>query len=290
MARPKYKPYLPHMLEDGAPDSILQHMSKMQLRDARIRLFDMLGEGMTDEEIRLTMSITQSDFEELKYGALKMKGDEYKDKPTEIVFAEYFLQQMGNIHDLSGLIVRIGRFRQQANAVVGAIRARADIMDKIIDRGQEFNIIERKPEERRIVAGVLVANLSNEQLKGAIVRELGNLNKLLKGGSKIEDAILELPNEPMYKMLPSPEQIRPMDPTVLSDNPVVENLHVGIDKKKMMSKRNVTASRKAKSGRHVTRTKVRLEDVPGLGNFGRGSMDNNLIQEQEKGENNEQEG
>ena len=50
---------------------------------------------------------------------------------------------------------------------------------KIIKIGQEFGILEKKPEEKRLVAGVLVAQLSNDQLRQAITGAIGNLNEMV---------------------------------------------------------------------------------------------------------------
>lgn len=179
-------------------------MGTVWTKEERVRLaqklFEALGEGKRDDEVARNLGVSGDDYEELKGTMFKLKAEELRRKPSEQVYCEYILAQMANIHDLTAMVNQF-RKSNQYSAMVGAVRARADILDRIIDRGQEFDLVVRKPEEKRIVAGVLVANLSNEQLKTAIVRELGNMNKLIK--SVAEGSIVEIEPGEIYTGHPS---------------------------------------------------------------------------------------
>jgi len=184
-------------------------MTKGEIASLAQRMFEALGEGKSDNDVMRELGLPGDEYQELKGAMFRVKAEELKRKPPEQVYCEYILAQMANIHDLSDMISQFRRSNQYS-AMVGAVRARADILDRIIDRGQEFDLVVRKPEEKRIVAGVLVANLSNEQLKTAIVRELGNMNRLMKGVA--EGSITELDPGNLYEGAPQlPEVVNVRD-------------------------------------------------------------------------------
>jgi hypothetical protein len=101
-------------------------------------------------------------------------------KTTEEVFVDYVLRQEGCLRDLNELI-RDGEGKvRNSSTTVGAIRAKSEILDKIISRGQEFGILEKVPEKKQVIAGVMVANLDNDALRSLITKELGGLQALVQ--------------------------------------------------------------------------------------------------------------
>jgi len=98
-------------------------------------------------------------------------------RTTEEVYVDYTLKQTQNIKDLTRMLGAFEETKQHA-AMVGAVRARSDILDKIIAKGQEFGFIEKKPETK-VIAGVIVSQLSTHELRKAIAGELGQLEKLM---------------------------------------------------------------------------------------------------------------
>ena len=142
------------------------------------QLLSKLATGMTDELAQAELGVSPGKYERLKKAVYDLEADRLRDTPTEHTYINYCLAQMGCIQDLTDLL-KDAKKQKNSNASVGAIRARSDIYDKLIKTGQEFGILEKKPEEKRIVAGIVVAQLSNDQLKSAITSAIGSLNEMV---------------------------------------------------------------------------------------------------------------
>ena len=110
------------------------------------------------------MGLSADEFDELKVSMFDAKADEMRSRPDEHVYVEYLLNQSRNIRDLTDMIKEF-KTSKQYGSMVGAVRARAEIYDKLIAKGQEFGLITKTPERKEIVAGVLVAELSNKNFR-----------------------------------------------------------------------------------------------------------------------------
>jgi len=154
-------------------------LTKDQLREAIETIYAALCDDKPDKEIMAEMGLTAEDFHDLKKKMFDHKADAIRKKPNEHVYVEYLINQTGNIQALTDMIAEF-KSSKQYNAMVGAVKARAEIYDKLVAKGQEFGLIDKKPERKEIVAGVLVANLTNKQLKTEITRALDSLNGLQK--------------------------------------------------------------------------------------------------------------
>lgn len=160
--------------------------SRSGLRRLLAELKANLADGKTDLEIAEEM------FPDPKHGAdvgayNTLKRELYQqekvdlhNKTTEEVFVDYVLRQEGCIRDLNQLIRDDAGKVRNAATTVGAIRAKSEILDKIIERGQEFGILEKVPEKKQVVAGVMVAQMDNEALRTLITKELTGLQGLVQ--------------------------------------------------------------------------------------------------------------
>lgn len=153
--------------------------TKAELKEAVTTIYAKLTEGKEDKEILEEMGLSAEDFDGLKRQMFDMKADELRGKPVEHVYVEYMVNQIQNVKDLTTM-VKDFKSSKQYNAMVGAIRARADIYDKLIDRGQSLGVIKREPTVTKVIGGILVGELTNVQLKEMITKELGELNRLMR--------------------------------------------------------------------------------------------------------------
>lgn len=154
------------------------HLSKEALRAALAKLRSFMSEGLEHDEIALALGVSLTEYHELLKRFYEEESDVVRNKTTEEVYVDYVIQQNRNIRDLTNILSEFDDAKQPA-AAVGAIRARSDILDKIIAKGQEFGFIEKKPE-RKLVAGVLITNLSTPELRKKIAGELGTLERLME--------------------------------------------------------------------------------------------------------------
>ena len=154
-------------------------LTKEQLKEAVSTIYDGLSQGLSDGEVMEEMGLTRDEYESLKEAMFDAKTQELRGRPYEHVYVEYMLAQSANIRDLTSMIDKM-HSKDQYQSLVGAIRARADILDRLIEKGQTFGIIHKKPERKEIVAGVVVSKLSDPQLKKLILGELSMLDGLRK--------------------------------------------------------------------------------------------------------------
>jgi len=164
--------------------------TKAQVQEAIATIYNKIAAGRSDKEIMAIMGLAGEDYVKLKQAMLDAKADEIRAKPREHVYVEYMLNQAVNITDLTTMIDDFHTSKQY-NAMVGAIRARAEIYDKLIAKGQEFGLIKKEPERKEIMAGILVAEMTNQQLRKAIVGQLAGLDRLMKTHG--DKTLLEIP-------------------------------------------------------------------------------------------------
>ena len=168
------------------------------------RLLVYLSEGKTDVEAQAELDVSPAKYANLRKALLESEADRLRETPTEHTYVEYCLAQTACIRDLTE-IADEAKKQKNMNGLIGAVRARSDIIDKIIKKGQEFGVLEKKAEEKRIVAGIVVAQLSNVELKVAITSQIAELNKLVETYG--EEDITQLALGPTHYALPEPQVI-----------------------------------------------------------------------------------
>ncbi len=207
--------------------------SNREIKEAIVTIYGMLTEGLDDKDVMDEMGLSDEDYKDLRLAMMDTKIEELKSRPNEYFYVEYLINQVGNVRDLTTAIGELfsnGKF----SSVASAVKARADIYDRIVEKGQEFKIIKKTPERKEIVAGVVVSELSNKELKKMIVGELGELNSLRE---KYGDGnIIDLESKDDLHYGPS-----------LPVN--IENEKVKVLDKKEIPKNNKAKTRKVKTGR-----------------------------------------
>lgn len=163
---------------------MLMKLTKEQTREAILRIYTMLTSGEDENDILDEMGVTVEEYEKLKSAMFEAKAEEVRSKPIEHVYVEYMIEQLKNVTTLSDVIDNY-RSTKQATAIVGAVKVRSEIIDKLITKGQEFGLIKKVPNRNEFVGGVVIANLTNQELKKQITGALGGLNDMLtKYGDK----------------------------------------------------------------------------------------------------------
>ena len=140
--------------------------------------------GDDDDTIRAKMGLTHGKFRQLKREALSLERVHLRGQTTEDVYLEYKLSQVR----LTGFLERmLPEFKKadQAGPQVAAIKAIADINDRVIKTGQEMGILERASEPGQGTGGNLFADLSTAALRKVITSLAGEYASLeAKYGSK----------------------------------------------------------------------------------------------------------
>lgn len=216
-------------------------LTKVQVQEAIVTIYAQMCEGKLDNDIMAEMGLDPDEYKRLRSAMFDAKADEVRAQPTEHVYVEYMIKQAGNIKDLTKMIDEFVTTKQYT-ALVGAIRVRAELYDKLITKGQEFGLIHKEPDKKQIMAGVLIADLSNKDLKTMITGELKTLNGLMQryGDGNIIDMTL---------------------PKILHHGPALppsEHANSALDVAKPKSLASKTAKAK-NTKRHAGRSKARLK-------------------------------
>jgi hypothetical protein len=145
--------------------------------ELRALLYEMklrLAEGTTDEEVMTLLGIsTVGRYNELKRELYRQESADLVNKTTEDIFLEYKWAQEKCMRDLDDAMKGIPE--NQPNALVGAIKAKSDIIDKILKTGQDIGVINKEPEKKQIIHGHIIAQLSNQELRKLIAQETNSL-------------------------------------------------------------------------------------------------------------------
>jgi len=180
---------------------MILELSKAELREAVAKILSLTLSGKDEEEIAGLMSLTPAQFEQVKKEMLSREAERLVSRDNEEIYADYVLQQLSCIRDLIK-IQRDFTGEKNTSAMVGAIRARSDIVDKIVDRGQDLGFIHKAPDRRHITGGLVIAEMSNTDLRKAILGELQTVQSMMKdvgGGGK---DLLELTAGPLHREMP----------------------------------------------------------------------------------------
>lgn len=178
--------------------------TKQQLEEKIVELFELLGKGMSEEKAREFLDSDLENFRFLKQSMYNLKKSEMMSKSPEEMYIDYIINQQHNLTDLNAMVKKFKKSNQW-NAMVGAIRARSDIFNDIIKRGQEFSVIDKRPEEKRIFAGIAVKDMSNQDLKRSISNAILGLNKLQKSFG--DGNILDQSVEELYPETPESQKV-----------------------------------------------------------------------------------
>lgn len=138
-----------------------------------------LARGESDLEIQQDLEITESRYLELLEELYREDANKRFNKPPEQSYIDFCLRQEGCIKDLNALIRKCKR-SAQPQAMVSAIRAKSDIIDKMVQRGQDFGLLHKVPEQHQVVGGVVVANMSDAELRAQVVEQLETMRTMMK--------------------------------------------------------------------------------------------------------------
>jgi hypothetical protein len=152
-------------------------MTRRVMLENAASIYDLMTRGWRDKKIAEHLALDSEEYDACKRFLLEQKAEKVRNQPREHYFVEYESQQRHNIRDLDSLIKNLDA-NSQYNALVGAIRLRSDILDKIVDRAQEFGLVKKEANKHEVVGGVIIAQLDAAGLRKQIIdttRELSGL-------------------------------------------------------------------------------------------------------------------
>ena len=158
------------------------------LRTALDLLVILMTKGLNDRLLVKEMGLELAEIRQLKGILLHEVGDLDAKEDPHRVYLSYKLRQEGLLKELEDLGTRL-RNQGQANAELGAIRARSDLIDKILRNGQELGVIPREAKKHEVLGGIVVADMTQEDLEKMMLdrgRRMARLQREYGSGRYIE--------------------------------------------------------------------------------------------------------
>lgn len=161
---------------------LLSYKKKLELS---AEIYGLMMEGDSDGEIIESLDITPQEYAIAKKFLLESKGSEEELLSSKERFAKYVIVQDRNTRALDDLIVNLDA-KNQYNALVGAIRLRSDIADRVISTGQTLGVISKEPEKKMVFNGIAISEVNEKELKTGLVKAITSFGKMMRryGGGK----------------------------------------------------------------------------------------------------------
>jgi hypothetical protein len=123
----------------------------------------MMSLGWDDDTMCIEFGVSPAKLAQYKRSIISKEQATLSHRPPAELYIEHRLMVMDDIHALAEIGEKAASSKQFA-AATNARRARAQLLDKLFDRGQEAGVIPRAAKRHEVVGGILVAQLSEREL------------------------------------------------------------------------------------------------------------------------------
>jgi len=140
-----------------------------------------LAQGKSDVQIIEEMGLQGiKEYNQLKAWMYEQEVPANTNMPPEQLFIDYKLAQDGCIKALND-VIELFKETRQGNALVGAVRAKSDLLDKIVKRGNELGVLEKGKGRHAptIIGGIDISNMTEIDIAIRIKRELKELDSIV---------------------------------------------------------------------------------------------------------------
>jgi len=137
-----------------------------------VKIRARLAAGYEPDAIAEELKVTRDKVTEASVRILQLEVDRFNGSPEEN-FGRYSVFMSERIRELQELSAELTESRQ-GNARVGAIKAQADLYDRIVNRGEELGVIVRRTKERAELVG-----MGNVEIAAIVERRLSEVRSFL---------------------------------------------------------------------------------------------------------------
>lgn len=170
-------------------------LKRRELLEAAAYIYEQKIRGKRDKFIQEQLGFDAEQYAECQKFLLEHQSEKLRDMPREHVYVDYVIDQKKNVKDLDNLIKNLDA-NSQYNALIGAIRLRADIQNKILDRAQEFGLVKKEAEKRELIGGIAIFDLGADDLRKKIVTHTKGLADVMRDYG--EKDFLRLPSPELH--------------------------------------------------------------------------------------------
>src|SRR6478609_660514 len=154
-------------------------LKRREALEAAAFIYECRIRGKRDKYIQEELGFNAEQYNEVCKFLLEHRSEQIREMPREHVYVEYVIDQKKNIKDLDSLIKNLDA-NSQYNALIGAIRLRSDIQNKILDRAQEFGLVKKEAEKRELIGGIAIFELGADDLRKKIVSHTKSLADVMR--------------------------------------------------------------------------------------------------------------
>lgn len=170
------------------------------LRTALGKLRTCLVENKKDSEICEELGLRWEELLELKRKFYDAEAEILRGRSTEHTYVRYVLEQRRCMTDLD---VAITKDNKGNSSYVSAVRAKSEILDKILKTGVELGLIQRLADGGGYAAGEAIKSMNNKEFRGYIIQEIQVLNQVMvKFG---DTSIMDVEVGPLYETKKQPK-------------------------------------------------------------------------------------
>jgi hypothetical protein len=136
----------------------------------------LLSEGASEDEIKVELGLAGGEWATFKRAVFDEEATNAR-RPAIEVFVEYQLRQLKHISELEDARQRALK-KDQPQHAVSAVKAKAELFDRIIQKGQELGVYHREGQKLTIRGAMGLVHLSPKQLAEQLDRSFIKLQSL----------------------------------------------------------------------------------------------------------------
>ncbi len=142
-----------------------------------------LAIGTNDEECAGLAGLSREKWPELKAAVLEEEGERLEGQSDREVYGEYVMRQTAIQADLAEVRKNFeGAEKPNQMAVVGCLRARSEIHDKILKVGQDMGFVRKEPDRQEIGISAEVRAMDDEERREWFEADRREYFQLYEGG------------------------------------------------------------------------------------------------------------
>lgn len=145
----------------------------------------MMSFGWDEDTMCVEFGVTAAKLAQYRRTILSKEQATLSHRPAEELFIEYRLMAMEDVLELDDIARKAAKAKNWAAATT-ARRARSQIIDQIMNRGQDMGVIPRAAKRHEVVGGLVLAQLSERELLHQIEAQAVETQALIRkfGGAK----------------------------------------------------------------------------------------------------------
>lgn len=167
-----------------------------ELRAALSKLRVCLTQGRDDEAVGKELGLAWDEVLELKRRFYDHEAELLRGRSTEHTYVRFAVEQRQCLTDLDNVIAEY-KEKKNAAAMVAAIRAKSDILERVLKMGLDLGLVDRNTNGKGYAAGEAIKQMANTELRQYIVAEINVFNQMMVRYG--DQGMLQIAAGPVYR-------------------------------------------------------------------------------------------